>query len=66
VTIDLKEILAKEQFVDALRDPDMRLRIKQTRPVDLNDAVRHAVELQAIQSADRKIQENRTKDMLER
>jgi hypothetical protein len=50
--------LAKEQFVDALRDPDMRLRIKQTQPVDLNDAVRHAVELQAFQSADRRIQEN--------
>jgi hypothetical protein len=54
-TIDLKEILAKEQFVDAMRDPDMRLRIKQARPVDLNDAVRHAVELQAFQNADRRM-----------
>lgn len=57
-TVDLKEILAKEQFIDALRDPDMRLRIKQARPVDLNDAVRHAVELQAFQSADKKMQES--------
>jgi hypothetical protein len=54
-TINLKEILAKEQFVDALQDPKMRLRIKQARSVDLNDAVRHAVELQAFQSADRRI-----------
>ena len=36
----------------------MRLRIKQARPTDLNDAVRHAVELQAFQSADKKIQES--------
>ena len=43
-TVDLKEILAKEQFIDAIRDSDMRLRIKQARPTDLNDAVRHAVE----------------------
>ena len=36
----------------------MRLRIKQARPTDLNDAVRHAVELQAFQSSDKKIQES--------
>ena len=53
-TVDLKEILAKEQFIDAIRDSDMRLRIKQARPTDLNDAVRHAFELQAFQSADKK------------
>ena len=56
-TVDLKEILAKEQFIDAIRDSDTRLRIKQARPTDLNDAVRHAVELQAFQSADKKMQE---------
>ena len=32
----------------------MRLRIKQARPVDLNDAVRHAVELDAFNSAERR------------
>ncbi len=37
---DLRETLAKEQFVDALVSSDMRLRIKQARPNDLNDAVR--------------------------
>ena len=58
-SIDLKEILAKEQFIDALRDADMRLRIKQARPVDLNDAIRHAVELQAFQSSEVKMQETR-------
>ena len=44
---DVRETLAKEQFVDALVNSEMRLKIKQARPVDLNDAVRHAVELEA-------------------
>ncbi len=51
---DLRETLAKEQFVDALVSSDMRLRIKQARPHDLNDAVRHAVELEAFDRAERK------------
>ena len=44
---DVQETLAKEQFVDALVNSEMRLKIKQARPVDLNDAVRHAVEVEA-------------------
>ena len=51
---ELKETLAKEQFIDALANSDMRLRIKQSRPLDLNDAVRHAVELEAFNRAERK------------
>ena len=42
---DLRETLAKEQFIDALVSSDMRLRIKQARQTSLNMAVRHAVEL---------------------
>ena len=44
---EVRETLAKEQFIDALIDVDMRLRINQGRPVNFNDAVRHAVELEA-------------------
>jgi hypothetical protein len=33
--------LVKEQFIDALIDVDMRLRIKQARPVSLNDDLPH-------------------------
>ena len=51
---DLKETLAKEQFIDALVSSDMRLRIKQARPTSLNMAVRHAVELEAFNKAERK------------
>ena len=51
---DLRETLAKEQFIDALVSSDMRLRIKQARPANLNDAVRHAVELEAFNRAERR------------
>ncbi|CAG2223335.1 unnamed protein product [Mytilus edulis] len=45
---DVRETLAKEQFIDGLMSVDMRLRIKQARPADLNDAIRHAVELKLL------------------
>ena len=59
VPADVRETLAKDQFVDALANSDMRLRIKQARPVNLNDAVRHAVELEAYFKAEGKLRENR-------
>lgn len=52
---DVRETLAKEQFIDALIDSDMRLRVKQARPLNLNDAIRHAVELEAFIKSDRKM-----------
>ena len=52
--IDVRETLAKEQFIDALVDADMRLRIKQARPQTLNDAIRLAVELEAFIKSDTK------------
>ncbi|MCG8045579.1 MAG: retroviral-like aspartic protease family protein [Candidatus Thiodiazotropha endolucinida] len=51
---DVRETLAKEQFVDSLVNSEMRLKIKQARPIDLNDAVRHAVELEAFYRAESK------------
>ena len=51
---DLRETLAKEKFIDALVSSDMRLRIKQARPTSLNTAIRHAVELEAFNKAERK------------
>ena len=42
-----------DQFVDALGSIDIMLRIKQARPASLNDAVRHAVELEAFHQAER-------------
>lgn len=43
-----------EQFLDALPDSDMRIRIKQARSRDLNDAIKHAVELEAYLRAEDK------------
>jgi hypothetical protein len=51
---DVREILAKEQFVDGLASADMRLCVKQARPLNFNDAVRYAVELEAFNKAERK------------
>jgi hypothetical protein len=44
---DVRETSALEQFLDSLPNLDMRIRIKQVRPKDLNDAIRHAVEYEA-------------------
>lgn len=50
---DVTEMIAKDQFIDALSDFDMRLRIQQSRPKSLNDAVRLAVEIEAFCRAER-------------
>ena len=47
------EVLAKDQFVDALPDEDMRLRIRQNKPAMLRDALRLALELESYQLASR-------------
>ncbi|CAG2207675.1 unnamed protein product [Mytilus edulis] len=52
--LELRDTLAKEQFIDALVDSEMRLRIKQSRPKGLNDAIRLAVELEAYNMAESK------------
>ena len=44
---DVRETLSKEYFIDALIDSDIWLRIKQSRPATLNDAIPQAVELEA-------------------
>ncbi|XP_071161075.1 uncharacterized protein [Mytilus edulis] len=50
--LELRDTLAKEQFLDALVDSEMRLRIKQSRPKGLNDTIRLAVELEAYNKAE--------------
>ena len=53
VPSDVRDTLAKQHFIEALVDSDMRIRIKQSRPVNLTDAIRTAVELEAYKKADR-------------
>jgi hypothetical protein len=31
------DVLALNQFIDALKDPDMRLRIREARPYNINE-----------------------------
>jgi hypothetical protein len=60
--IEVRGTLAKEKFIDALKESDMRLRIKQAGPMDLNDAIsiiRHAVELEAFNSAERRLTDSK-------
>ena len=45
--------LAMGFFIDAISDAEMRLKIQQTRPKDLNEAVKVAVELEAFDRAER-------------
>ena len=47
------EVLAKDQFMDALPDEDMRLRIRQNKPTTLRDALRLTLELESYQIASR-------------
>ena len=54
---DVKETLAMEFFIDALHSSEMRLRIKQSRPKNLNEAVCLAVELDAFNNAEKRRQE---------
>ena len=45
------EVLAKDQFVDSLPEEDMRLRIRQSRPKTLREALETALELESYQLA---------------
>ena len=47
------QVLAKDQFVDSLCDEDMRLRILQSKPSTLRDALQTALELESFQMASR-------------
>ena len=51
---EVKETLAKEHFLDALINSEMRIRIKQSRPENLHQAICLAVELEAYYKAEKK------------
>ena len=47
------ELLAKDQFIDALQDGDTRLRLRQAHPKNLWEALQSAIELEAYKLASR-------------
>ena len=54
---EVRETLAKDHFIDALIDSDIRIRIKQSRPANLNEAISLAVELEAYNRVERRERE---------
>ena len=51
---EVRETLSTEHFLDALVNSEMRIRIKQSRPANLNQAICLAVELDALYKAEQK------------
>jgi hypothetical protein len=47
-------VLAKDQFIDALPDEDTRLRIRQSQPISLRQALETAMELESYFAASKK------------
>ena len=52
VPSDLRDTMARDNFIDALGDADTRWKVHQSRPKTLNDALTIAVELEAFLTAD--------------
>ena len=52
-TVELREIMAMDYFIDALQDGDMRLCLKQGKPTSITEAVNMAIELEAFQLAEK-------------
>ena len=50
---DMRDLLAKEQFIDAILDGDTRLRLKQSKPPFLRVALELAMELESYRLASR-------------
>ena len=49
----LRDVLALDHFIDALPDPDMRYRIRESRPKNITDAEILAVRLETHKLADK-------------
>ena len=48
---ELQDVLARDNFIDALTDEDLRLRIRQAKPQSLQKALEIALELESFQLA---------------
>ena len=52
-SVELQDTIARDNFIDALQDDDMRLKIRQARPKSLQSALENALELESFQMASR-------------
>ena len=52
-TVSLRESIAKDQFIEALVDPELRWKVHQAKAVALTEALDAAVEVEAFFSAEK-------------
>ena len=52
-TVSLRELIAKDQFIEALADPELRWKVHQAKAVTLTEALDAAVEVEAFFSAEK-------------
>ena len=52
-TDDMLDIIVRDQFLDAFRNEDLRLRVRQSRPASANEALERALELESYQLGNR-------------
>ena len=57
-SVDMLDILAKDQFIDTLPDEDIRLRLRQNKPGTLQQALEEALELESIYLANNQRSKN--------
>lgn len=50
---DVQAALSTDHFVDALNDPNLRLGVYQSRPMNIDEAIRAALEMEAFHMAER-------------
>ena len=53
MSVDQRDILARDQFIDGLAEDEFRLRVRRSKPSSLDDAIRVSLEFEAIDAVQR-------------
>ena len=56
MAVDQRDLLAQDQFIDVLNEDSFRLRVRRSKPTSLDDAIRVALEFEAIDTAEQRRQ----------
>ena len=56
MAVDQRDLLARDQFIDGLTEDSFRLRVRRSKPTSLDDAIRAALEFEAIDTAEQRRQ----------
>ena len=57
---DLQDSLAKDQFIDALEDREIRIKLRESGPKTLDEAVRRALQIEAMYEAESRSSKGRS------